>query len=264
MDDCLLYQQPELYDLLFPGPGRISLKADDVRQARIVASQAFYLEEARRNRGSVLDVACGSGRLTVPLARAGVDITGVDISESMLAAARAKAAVAAVPVRFHLADMRNFELPILFSTILIPGNSLLHLLTVEDLLACLANVRRHLTADGRLVFDISKWDPHVLARPAGTRYRAFRVSDAALGEITAEEASDYDAARQIRHTTLYLSAPGRPDFRVFDYQLRVIFPEELRLLLDAAGFQFESRYGEFPRVPFAPDSPRQVCCCSLK
>ena len=62
--------------------------------------------------------------------------------------------------------------------------------------------------------------------------------------------------------TWYFSAPDAPDFRIIDYQLRVIFPQELLLLIETAGFRLDERYGEFPREPFQSSSPRQVCICS--
>ena len=57
------------------------------------------------------------------------------------------------------------------------------------------------------------------------------------------------------------SAPDEPDFQAIDYRLRVIFPQELVLLLACAGFRLETRYGEFTREAFTSSSPRQVCVC---
>jgi Methyltransferase domain len=202
-------------------------------------------------------LACGSGRLTIPIAQSGVEIVGADLSKSMLDTACAKALRAGVKVQFLEADMRSFDLPGKFSTILIPGNSLLHLFTPEDLKHCFACVRRHLDVNGRLVFDISKWDLAMLARDPAVRFPVMTVND-----VTIEETATYDAANQIRHIVWYFSRPGGADFRVIDYSLRVIFPQELLLLLDAAGFRVEARYGEFTREPFTSSSPRQVCICA--
>ena len=149
MDECLLYAEPALYDLLFPRSDADI--ADEARKSRIAASEQFYIEEASRG-GNVLELACGSGRLTVQLAQKGIDIVGADLSASMLQAARDKAAAAGLRIEFVEADMRSFDFGRRFSTILIPGNSLLHLLGREDLMQCLACVRRHLAAGGRLDF----------------------------------------------------------------------------------------------------------------
>jgi SAM-dependent methyltransferase len=252
MDECPLYSDPALYDRLFPNARDSASVSDDARRQRTIASERFYLDEARRSGGPVLELACGSGRLTVPIAKSGIEIIGADLSASMLEAARAKALAAGVQVQFFEADMRSFELPRRFAAIFIPGNSLLHLVTIQDLKQCLGCVRRHLADDGRLVFDISKWD--LAPQP---RHPVLSVN-----EITIEETSNYDSAEQIRQVTWYLSSPAAPDFRVITFALRVIFPQELLLLLEATGFTLNTRYGEFTREPFDSLSPRQVCVCS--
>jgi SAM-dependent methyltransferase len=244
MSERSLYEDPELYDLLFPA-------------AKSLTSAQFYLDEAIRGAGPALELGCGSGRLTLSIAQYGIDIVGADLSRAMLDAARVKAVAAGVDVPFVHADMRHFDLARQFSTILIPGNSLLHLSTIDELKQCFACVRRHLTPGGRLVFDISKWDMSRYARDPGRRYHAF-----AVGEINIEETTSYDAAAQVRDVVWHLSAPGAPDFRTIEYQLRVIFPQELLLLLECAGFRLEARYGEFTREPFEASSPRQVCICA--
>jgi SAM-dependent methyltransferase len=239
MSQSDIYDDPELYDRLFP------------------ATEQFYLEEAARRGGRVLELGSGTGRLTVAIAQSGIDIVGVDLSDSMLEAARRKARAAGVEVPFVRADMRDLNLGAQFATILIPGNSLLHLLTNEELKQCLTGVRRHLAPGGWLVFDISKWDMSRYTRDPGQRYPAFTQ-----GEITIEETSDYDAAVQVRDVVWYLSTASTPDFRRIEYRLRVIFPQELLLLLETTGFHLESRYGEFTREPFEASSRRQVCICS--
>src|ERR1700733_3883830 len=120
MSQSDLYDDPELYDLLFP------------------AAEQFYLEETGKRDGRVLELGCGTGRLTVAIAQNGIDIVGADLSDSMLEAARRKARGAGVELPFIHADMRDLNLDGQFATILIPENPLLHLLTNEELKQCLA------------------------------------------------------------------------------------------------------------------------------
>ena len=204
MHDCALYSDPVLYDLLFPDARRASSLADQARAARILGSEEFYLAEARERGGRVLELACGTGRLTIPLAQNGIEIMGADNSESMLNTARIKACSAGVMVTFVHADLRAFELPYLFSAILIPGNSLLHLHTIGDLKQCLASVRRHLKPGGLLVFDVSMWDLRLLTRDPGERVLAYAINDPERGEIRVEETAAYDPVNQVRHVTLYI------------------------------------------------------------
>jgi SAM-dependent methyltransferase len=263
MSESGLYEDPKLYDLLFPAAEDMTSARDEARRKLALASEQFYLNEARSGAGRVLELGCGTARLTLQIARNGIDIVGADLSGSMLDVARAKAAAAEVSVTFVQTDMRRFDLPGRFSTVLIPGNSLLHLLTIEELKQCLTGVRRHLEPGGRLVFDISKWDMSRYTRDPGRRYPAFAVNHPQTGEISIEETASYDAAAQVRDVVWHLSAPGAPDFRRIEYRLRVIFPQELLLLLECAGFRLAARYGEFTREPFQASSPRQVCICAL-
>src|ERR1035437_6604186 len=129
MDESTLYTDPALYDRIFPTAHGTWSTRDEVRKQRMISCEDFYVSEAKRSGGPVLELACGSGRLTVPIAQNGSEILGVDLSAAMLDAARAKAVTAGVQIQFVQGDMRKLELPGRFTAVLIPGNSLLHLLT---------------------------------------------------------------------------------------------------------------------------------------
>jgi SAM-dependent methyltransferase len=262
MDDCLLYSEPELYDLLFPSAHASATVQDAERRKRIVASESFYLEEAGKG-GRVLELACGTGRLTVPIAQRGVEIVGIDSSPTMLEIARAKAAASGAPATFVQADMRAYDLAQRFGLIFIAGNSLQHMLSAGDLTQCFACVRRHLAAGGRLVFDVSNPDPALLARDPNPRYPVMQVAHPQRGLVSLEETARYEPATGIRDMVWYFSAPGAPDFRVINYRLRMIFPLEIEEALADAGLRMDTRYGEYWRLPFEPSSPRQVYLCSL-
>jgi SAM-dependent methyltransferase len=262
-DECALYTDPDLYDALFSNPRDVVSVPDQLRRQRLLGARQFYLEEAGKSNGSILDVGCGSGRLMLPMAESGAEVWGIDLSASMLSTARAKADALGLQIPLYEADMRSFQLNQRFATILIAGNSLLHLLTADDILQCLRTVRRHLREDGRFIFDVSKWDLALLARGAAERHPVMVFRHPPHGEVTIEESASYNAATQVRDITWFLSTPATPDFQAIEYRLRVIFPQELPLLLELAGLRLDMRYGEFTRVPFDTSSPRQVCICSL-
>src|SRR5258708_4079128 len=123
MNHASLYDHPDLYDLVMGES----------------PAEGFYRDEALKHGGGVLELACGSGRLTIPLAKAGLDIVGLDLAPTMLSRARARARAAGVEVTWIEADMRHFDLGRRFGFIFIATNSLLHLATSEDLALCLAS-----------------------------------------------------------------------------------------------------------------------------
>ena len=116
----------------------------------------FYLGLARHaaaRRQTVLELACGTGRVTLPIARAGIEIAGLDNAPAMLDIARRKAAAEGLDIAWFEADMRHFDLDRRFGLVIVPYRSFLHLLTDEDQAACLSAVFRHLESGGRLALN---------------------------------------------------------------------------------------------------------------
>jgi SAM-dependent methyltransferase len=117
--------------------------------------EAFYRKPARdvgRGTRPVLELACGTGRLTIPSARDGHETVGLDTSPTMLEAARAKAESSGLGITFIRGDMRAFALHRHFGPIVVSCNSLAHLTTNEDLRACFRRVRDHLEPGGFFAF----------------------------------------------------------------------------------------------------------------
>src|SRR3569832_1712745 len=217
-----LYDNSDLYDLV---------------ASRDEAMERFYVEAAAANGRSVLELACGTGRLTIPVAKAGLDVVGIDLSPAMLTRANQAAAEHGVTVETHLSDMRDFDLAgRRFDTVLIAANSIAHLLTAEDFSGFFASVRRHLAPGGQLLFDCFVPSIALLSRP-GQRQMMPRVTHPLLGELTIEEVIDFDPLTQISDTTWYWSSQTERDFHVTDLLLRAIFPQELPLLVQAGGFR---------------------------
>jgi len=239
------YDYPDLYDALLPAGAEVP----------------FYVDLARQQGGTVLELACGTGQLTIPIALDGRPTVGLDSSRAMLTAAKKRASATGAQVAFVQSDMRGFALGRDFSLIFIARNSLLHLQSTADLLAALTAIRRHLAADGVFAFDIFNPNVRVLASPPGQRFPVMEVNTAAFGPLSVEAAHDYDAATQVNLATWYISTPDRRDAWVVPLALRSIFPQELPLLLSAAGLELVSRFGELSRAPFGPGSRVQVCLC---
>ena len=132
----------------------------------------FFVEESRAAKGSILEVGCGTGRVLIPTARAGLTIVGLDYSAAMLTRCRAKLEEEPADVRarveLHEGDMRDFALGQRFALVTIPFRPFQHLLTVDDQLACLTSIHRHLEPGGRLILDLFNPSLDYLAnRPVG-------------------------------------------------------------------------------------------------
>jgi SAM-dependent methyltransferase len=247
-----LYDDAELYDRIVAPPAE---------------SLDFYLAVARDTSGDVLELACGTGRLTVPLAlalaREGRRAAGLDLAPAMLDAARRKAAGTEVAIELTIGDMRRFALERPFGMIFVAFNSLLYLTTNEALRECLECVREQLAPGGTFAFDIFNPSIALLARARDERSTVTHLPDPKLGEIHVEMTVDYDAATQVNRGAWIFSAPGRPDYLTVPLHLRSIFPQELPMLLAANGLELVARYGGFAREPFTSESPRQVCICRV-
>lgn len=184
--------------------------ADMGRSADAMDDVSFYLDLAQRAAAegqAVLELACGTGRVTIPIAMAGVDITGLDNAPAMLDVARRKAEAAGADVRWVAADMRSFELEQRFGLVIIPFRSFLHLLTETDQLACLTRVSEHLVPGGRLALNF--FVPKVAAGPDGQAisriYKKMRlryVSQAEMESLLARSGFEVEA--------LYGWFDGRP------------------------------------------------------
>jgi SAM-dependent methyltransferase len=138
--------------------GDIADLYDYVVPYRERADVGFFVEAATTAGGPVLELGCGTGRVLIPTVRAGIEVTGLDLSARMLAVCRQRLAdePEAVRARARLveADMRRFDARERFAMATIPFRPFQHLLTIEDQLACLSCIRSHLVEDGALVVDL--------------------------------------------------------------------------------------------------------------
>ncbi|HLU68933.1 MAG TPA: class I SAM-dependent methyltransferase [Kofleriaceae bacterium] len=234
---------------------------------------AFYREEAHRllgGPGTVLELACGSGRVTTALVREGHRVIGLDLSRPMLAraAARAGRLGRAARERVHLvrADMRRFALARRFPLVVMAFNSFEHLYTRVDVAACLARVREHLEPGGRFVFDVQNPNLRWLTRDPDRRWARTLFRHPVTGRRMAYSTNHvYDPVSQIALIRLYydpVEGGGRP--RVVHLSQRKFFPAELEALLAHGGFAVEARYGDFSRGPLDGDAESQVLVCRLR
>ncbi len=208
----------------------------------------FYLGEAKKAKGKILEVACGTGRIYLELLKEGLDAVGIDISEEMIAALRGKAAEMGLKPRVHVADMRNFSLEEKFSLIIVPFRSFLYNLTTEDQLKTLANFRGHLAPGGRLVLNFFY--------PDIERMMSFGKESEDLvvmenGRFLLREKSFFvDEVNQTIETVAALFKDNEL-FWKGSYRLAFIYKREFELLLRLVGFGKSSVFGGFDRRPLS-------------
>ncbi len=225
----------------------------------------FYIDEARSAGGSVLELGCGTGRVAIPIAQAGIEIVGLDSSPAMLEVARRKAEKppGARSVRLVEADMRDFSLDEVFDLVIIPFRGFLSLLSVEDQVRTLASVRKHLTPGGKLAFNIFVPDLNMLVQEGDVAYHLRDVTDSDTGRrLVVWHQSAYDNHNQIISARIIvddLEADGVVGRRFYrDFQLRYSHRWEIRHLLEVCGFEIVDLFGDFELSPFDETSTEMV------
>lgn len=200
----------------------------------------------------VLDVGCGTGRLSLPLASGGLAVTGIDLTPAMLAEAKAKAA-AMEPrpeVTFRAGDIRHLALAERFGFALATGHVVQFMLTAVDRLALFEGVRRHLVPGGGFAFEVRNPAAETLA----SRSRRFLWRE--TGRVRIEATTHWDPETRILHYCLFRPAgDGEAMSRV---SLHFPWPEEVEDDLDRAGFASVDRYGDWTDRPSAA-SDEELC-----
>ncbi|HVV83602.1 MAG TPA: class I SAM-dependent methyltransferase [Kofleriaceae bacterium] len=272
----------------------------DFEYRRRRADVRWYVELAARllgGGGRILELGCGSGRVTVPLARAGHQVTALDHEPAMLAALeeRRRRLPAAVAARIEpvQGDLRTFALGRRFDLVLAAFNVVEHLYTRVEVDACFRAVRRHLRPDGRFAFDVQLPDLPWLARDASRRWARTRFTHPVTGEpLYYSTNHDYDPVSQICVIRLYytpvppaassetaagvprrarslaprarglLAGSRRRREEVVVLSQRKFFPAELEGLVAHAGLRVVERYGDFDGAPLGPGADSQVLVCA--
>jgi SAM-dependent methyltransferase len=207
----------------------------DPWSASVVEDVAFYLEEARRSGGPVVELGVGTGRIAVPLGADGIRVIGVDSSRAMLEVCARRAALAGVTLDLRVGDLREPPVTERVPLVICPFRSLLHMHTDEDRLGVLGAAYDLLLPGGRFVFDVFAPDADDIAQTQG------RWLEREPGIF--EHAVWDESAR-----TLTLTVRG--DERETTMALAWLSPDEWRGLLERAGFEIEACYGWFDRTPY--------------
>lgn len=224
----------------------------------------FYTNQAVRSGGTVLELGCGTGRVSIPIAEAGVKIIGMDSSPEMLRVADSKAKKMSVQnISLIHGDMIDFSLGQQFELIIIPFRGFLSLLSVEEQKSALSNIKSHLAPHGRLIFNVFVPDLDMLVQPGDTAYHLRDVSDPGTNRrFVIWHQSGYDNHNQLIHARVIvdeLDEIGTATNRFYrDFQLRYGHRWEYHHLLTASGFEIMNLYGDFDLTPFEESSSEMI------
>src|ERR1700694_5956050 len=224
----------------------------------------FFLELAKDAHAAglpVLELACGTGRVALPIAREGVRVVGLDANASMLRRAREKSAGLDNPCWVE-GDMRSFKLDQRFGLAYIPFRSFQHLLTVGDQLSCLGCIHEHLVPGGRFALDIFNPDIVAIAQWMTAKQGTVQRHKNQRPSAVRWETRAYRTACQQVDTAFIdeeLSDEGAVISRIYrDLKLRYTFRYEMEPLLLRSGFEIEALSGDCFGSAFEDVSPEMV------
>jgi SAM-dependent methyltransferase len=234
----------------------------------------FYVEAGQESGGPVLEVGCGTGRILIPTARAGIEIVGLDLSPHMLAVCRDRLQEEPQEVQSRVqlveADMRQFSLGQAFKLVTTPFRPFQHLTTVEDQMACLACIHRHLVKGGQLILDIFNPSLESLTtddvgqemgnEPEFTTPDGRRV-------VRRHKIVSRDRFNQINYVELiyYVTHPdGREERLVHAFPMRYLFRFEAQHLLTRCGFEVEQVYADYDKSPYGSKYPGELIFVAKK
>jgi SAM-dependent methyltransferase len=238
------YDDPVIYDLE-------NKDIDDV---------PFYLSLAKDVSGDVLELGCGTGRVTIPLAQKGIPITGLDIVPGMLSRAQEKAGD--LQIQWIQADIRDFHLEKRFDLIYTTGSVFQHLIERKEQEMMFACVREHLSTNGIFVVDLLFPSQDRLEDSDEHDWYTYENEDGQTVKVSGID--HYDPIKQIKHETAsrrWKNGDGRKFFKRARFALRVIYPQEMQALLHYNGFNISHSYGGWDKSPITAESQNMIYVC---
>jgi SAM-dependent methyltransferase len=228
---------------------------------------AFYRSATREFGDPVLELGCGTGRVTMALAEDGYRVTGLDLSEWVLERAAQKRAALVTEARervhFVQGDMTGFDVGEKFRLIIVPFRPFQHLVETHQQVNCLLCARKHLARRGRLIVDFFQTDARRIHDPAFHKEqfvaeyemsggRRVRLTERVVAFHRAEQCNDVEMIYGVTHPD------GRMERLVLAWTLRYFFRYEVEHLFARCGFRVTAVYGNFDRSPLRDDSPEMI------
>jgi SAM-dependent methyltransferase len=224
---------------------RYDESAADLFEPAVVDPVVDFLADLA-GHGAALELGIGTGRIALPLARRGIRVHGIDLSDAMVARLRAKPGAKQIGVT--IGDFATTTVEGRFSVAYLVFNTIMNLTTQDEQIACFQNVAAHLEPGGCFVIEVGV--PGLQRLPPGETVRAFQVSAARLGF------DEYDVVSQGLISHHYSVVDGK--LEVFSVPFRYAWPSELDLMARLAGMTLRERWSGWKREPFTSDSTKHV------
>jgi SAM-dependent methyltransferase len=222
----------------------------------------LYLGFAERTGGAILEIGSGTGRVSIALAGEEHRVTGVELSGEMISIAQQKIEASGLSNQINLiqADMRRFKLDDHFGLAIVPLNTFLHNLTLDDQLATLTSIKKHLTPNGLLVLDCFIPDPAQAEDHRLILQRSVIKEESNIAaQLLLSRSTDWATQRQdITYFIDRTDPTGHFQRTVFEASFRFIYYNELQLLLKLGGFELKEIYGSYELEPFDSASDKMI------
>ena len=241
-----LYQYGAAYDRMFD-------RRDDAD---------FYKSLLGGYGGDCLEICCGTGRVLLELAAAGLEAHGLDYAEPMLTEARKKAADRGLDVNLHMGDMRQFDLGRTFTTIFVVSNSFTHLYTLVDVQNHLNSVKRHMRSGSKYIVDVFTPRLDLLLETSRQHIMDF-VDPDDNQPVAVYQESQYNPATQVKLNRWFYEKDGKID-STGDLPMRMFFPQELDALLTVNGLRIVEKLGGYDGSAYDKHSAHQIVICETR
>ena len=237
----------------------------DKENEQYIPELPFLLKWASKTKGPIIDLACGTGRITIPLAEKGHKLIGVDIHKGMLDEAVKKSSHLDLPIDWVEQDCTKLNLRVKSQLIYSVGNSFQHFLTNEAQDELLSSVNKHLEMNGIFIFGTRFPSAEELLQPSTEEYWRSYTDRETSHIVDLYTISHYDALEQIQHYTTirkYKNSDGKiVNEKRTNISLRYVFPKEMERLLQANGFEIVHLYKDWNETSITSDSYEMIYVC---
>ncbi|MDT8861156.1 class I SAM-dependent methyltransferase [Alkalihalobacillus sp. MEB130] len=246
-DNMDKYLDPEWYDLQYD---------------HYLKDFPLILRWAKKQGGTIADLACGTGRVTIPLALEGFSVIGVDLNEGMLNRAKEKTKKRNVPIKWILQDCTNLRLDTTCSLIYTTGNSFQHFLTNESQNQLLQSIHSHLEDEGIFIFGTRFPNLEELMK---TNEWSSSYYNKTNQKVIEKHREIYHPLTQILKCLTFKEILNN-EGEVISVEnerisLRFVFPMEMERLLNENGFSIIQSYGDWEQTPLQESSGEMIYVC---